>query len=329
MKVHVIEQSSVGELRPFIAKCDFIPYIEYGVDRDLIANYLVEELSSIVSKGGFVLAAKEQEEVIGIVSLEKSEWDTAHFGINLSKIAHLYSSGDFIKSLNVKQKLISSLLEKCCEKLLLHISARVHKEDLSSIHALESNSFRLMDVLVTYFFDLRKPRPNPAIQLDIRLFKKDDLPELEEIARACFTESPIATDRYHADLTLSKEKSGELYVKWLADSSQDSSNTILVAEVNGKPVGFNICAVNESLASKLGLRLGTMTLTAVKPSERRKLTATSLLNASLSWFADKVDIMETGGQVSNYFVQRAWSNAGFKIVRSQCTFHWSVLTDSL
>jgi hypothetical protein len=72
-----------------------------------------------------------------------------------------------------------------------------------------------------------------------------------------------------------------------------------------------------------------MTLTAVDSSARNKLVATSLLNVSLAWFADKVDVIETGGQVSNYAIQRAWNAIGLKIIRTQCTFHWSVLTESI
>ena len=94
-------------------------------------------------------------------------------------------------------------------------------------------------------------------------------------------------------------------------------------------MAFNICNINDSLSDPIGLRVGTMALTAVDSSARNKLVALSLLNASLAWFADKVDVVETGGQVSNFAIQRAWNAVGLKITRSQCTFHWSVLTESL
>ncbi len=329
-KVSSFEQQSVDKLRSFIAKCDFIPFLEYGVKRDSIAKYLIEELQNVTYHGGLVLIAQEQEEIVGLISLERSAWDSEHFGTNISKIAHFLAHGCYLESLSIKKKLISSLLAQCQRRLLLHITARVYKEDLSSIHALESNAFRLMDVLVTYSFEFKKEKKiDKETQFRIRLFDSDDLPELEQIAKECFEHAPIATDRFHADPSLPKEKSGELYVRWLADSAKDASAKILVAEVDGKPIGFNICNVNKSLIEKLGLRLGTIALTAVKPSERGKLVAVSLLNASLSWFADKVDIVETGGQVSNYAIQRAWNKTGFKIVKSQCTFHWSVLPDTL
>ena len=317
-----------AELKPFIEKCVHTPFKEYDVSQDLSANYIIEELSDITSNHGFVFVAKNQSEIIGLIASERLEWDSTHFGFEISKITHLLAVGNYFETFDIKQKLISHLLSKCYSILSLHLSARVSKEDLSSIHALENKSFRLMDVLVTYSFDLRKQKwVNTESPCLVRKFRQADLPLLEDISISCFRDSPVATDRFHADPVLDKKKSDELYVKWIVDSLQDSSNEILVAEMDGRPIGFNLCTVNKSLSDKLGIRFGSIALTAVQPSERHKLVATSLLNASLAWFTDKVDIVETGGQVSNYAVQRAWSKVGFKITRSQCTFHWSVLPD--
>lgn len=330
MRIHSLEKPSSDELKPLLVSCNFVPFKEYGVQEDLLVNYITNELSDLISRKGSVLVAEEQGKIIGLLSSEKSDWDSSHFGIDISRITHLYATGDYFESFNVKQKLISHLQTKCLSDLSLHVSMRVHKEDLSSIHALESKSFRLMDVLVTYFFDLRKQnRVKIETQTHVRSFKQEEIPQLAEISRMCFKDNPVATDRFHADPTLSSEKSGELYTKWLIDSCHDLSAAVLVAEVDGKIIGFNICTINKPLADELGIRLGTITLTAVIPSERNKLVATSMLNASLDWFADKVDIVETGGQVSNYAIQRAWTKTGFNIIRSQCTFHWAVLPESL
>lgn len=113
------------------------------------------------------------------------------------------------------------------------------------------------------------------------------------------------------------------------NSCNDPFSVVLIAEIDGKPIGFNVCSINPTLSNLIGLRVGTMTLTAVDSSTRNKRVATSLLNASLAWFADKVDVIETGGQVSNYAIQRTWNTIGLKITRVQCTFHWSVLTENI
>ena len=329
MNICSYEPSCLDKLKRFIAQCNYLPFLEYGISRDLVSDYVIGEISDSVNSGGLFFVAEEAEEIIGLIGSEKLEWDSTHFGIEAAKVNYLLASGDYFKSLNTKRELISYLLKRCYNRLTLHLSARVNKEDLSSIHALENKSFRLMDVLVTYSFDLRNKKGLETVPIHpVRSFKQSDLPQLVEISMECFREMPVATDRFHADPVLPKEKSDELYTKWLINFSQDYSSELLVAEMNGNIVGFNLCTVNKLIADKIGLRLGSIVLTGVKSSERNKLVGGSLLNASICWFRDKVDIIESGGQVSNYPIQRAWSKAGFKITKSQCTFHWSVLPDS-
>ena len=324
LDIYDVSSDSVLQLRPFVEKFEHLPFREYGVRNDQSANLVLDEISDAISTGGFCLVAKEKDDVVGLISLEKLDWDTNLFGFPVAKINQLFTAKEYGESFEVKKELISSLVKRCFRNLLLHVSVRVSKEDLTSIHALESKSFRLMDVLVTYSFDFRKQSINDlVIPNQIRQYKLDELAILSEIAQECFGESNVATDRFHADSTLPRERSDLLYVKWLLNSSQDPDSEILVAEIKGKPVGFNICSIGKKTAEKLGFRLGKIALTAVKPSERGRLIATSLLRASLMWFTDKVDIVETGGQVSNYAIQRAWTRVGFKITRSQCTLHWS------
>ena len=119
-------------------------------------------------------------------------------------------------------------------------------------------------------------------RLAIRRFRPDEVSELEQMALECFEDTAVATDHFHADPVLPKVKSSELYAKWLVNSCTDSSSEVLIAEISGKPVGFNVCNINNSLADQIGLRLGTMVLTAVEPSARNKFVGTSLLNASIS-----------------------------------------------
>jgi hypothetical protein len=330
LKILPLDIKVESTLSSFLDVSLFNPFAIYGVSKDIYVNYVLSELSDVVSKGGFVLVAKEGNEVVGLISLKRSEWDSKHFNIEISNIDQLIAAGDYLESMHIKRRLISSLLAMCSKELLLHVTARVNKEDLSSIHALESKYFRLMDILVTYFLDLRKhPQIHIENQYDVRKFIPSEVPKLEQLALDSFHDTAIVTDRFHADPTLPKAKSGELYSKWVFNSCNDPFSEVLVAEIDGKPVGFNICKINRSLSDVIGLRVGNMVLTAVDSSARNRKVATSLLCSSLDWFADKVDVVETGGQVSNYAIQRAWSDVGLKIVRSQCTFNWSVLTESL
>jgi hypothetical protein len=320
----------LDRLKRFVTQCNYNPFWEYGASQDLVSDYVIRQLSDIVSRGGFVFLAREQDEILGLIASEKLEWDSAHFGFEISKIAYLFATGDYFESLNIKQQLISHLLTRCYKTLSLHLSARVNKEDLSSIHALESKCFRLMDVLVTYSIDFRKRQSSAhENQYPIRELRSDEIPTLRKMALDCFEGAALATDRFHADPTLPKEKSSEVYAKWLSSASNDPFCKVFVAEIDGKPVGFIVCRINQFLADVLGIRVGSLDLIAVASSARNRKVACSLLNASLSWLAGKVDFVEGGGQVSNFAIQRAFNAVGLKITKCQCTFHWSVMPDSL
>jgi RimJ/RimL family protein N-acetyltransferase len=330
LEILLLDAKTEGMLDSFLFISLSNPYEIYGVNQDTFVKFTHNEIFDIVSKGGYVFVAKDCNQLVGLISLVQSDWDSKHFGIQISKISHLISIGNYYEQTRIKRQLISILLARCSKGLLLHISARVNKEDLSSIHALESNNFKLMDVLVTYSIDLRKDHLIPIENhYNIRKSKPDEISNLVKIAFDCFEKNAVATDRFHADPTLPKEKSSDLYAKWLENSINDPNSEVLVAEIDGKPMGFNICSINASLSDSMGLRFGTMTLTAVDSSYRHKLIAVSLLNASLIWFAKKVDVVDTGGQVSNYLIQRAWNFVGLKITRAQCTFHWSILAENI
>ncbi len=112
MKICLLEQFSSEDLKPLFDSCNFVPFREYDVEEDLIVNHVIHELSDLISRSETVAVAKEQGKIIGLISLERSDWDSHHFGVDSSKITHLFAAGDYFESLNVKQKLISYLLPR-------------------------------------------------------------------------------------------------------------------------------------------------------------------------------------------------------------------------
>jgi ribosomal protein S18 acetylase RimI-like enzyme len=329
-KIYPLEGDMLERLKPLIMSYQFKPYREHQIEDHLLESYVIDEIDSLLShRDNFAFVAEERGTLVGLVSVERLDWDTKHFGIEMARIPHLIASDGYSKAYELKCKLISHVLAKCCQEKISHLSARVSKEDLTSIHALESKCFRLMDVIVTGSLDLRK-REIAQIenQWHVREFRSNDVPKLVDIAIESFKENPVTKQHFNADPYLPKEKSEDLYVQWLINSCKGLADTVLVAEMNGTPVGFSACKVQTSLNEKIGVRFGVVFLTAVTPSARGKGIHASLLNAALHWFSDKVDIVETGAEISNYAVQRAWNRLGFKIVRSQCTFHWSPQMES-
>lgn len=318
-KISVLEKSMLNELKPLIMNCRFKPYQEYDIPQNRLVNYVMDEVKHALSfPNGLVLVCEEKEELVGLVSANKLDWDTKHFGIEMAKIEHLVAGDEYSKSFDIKSALLSSLLKESLQKHVQHLTAAVYTEDISSLHALESKGFRIMDTHMSYSLDLHKCRPSEfKNQYVVREFRESDLEHLAKIARVSFTGGRIATDRFHADPSLSKEKSDELYVEWIVNSCRGLADVVLVAEIDDTPVGFLTCKILKSLDRKLGKRFGSIILNAVSPPARQKGVYSNLVNSALRWLAGQVDIVEVGTQIGNYVVQKVWTKFGFGLIRSQ------------
>jgi ribosomal protein S18 acetylase RimI-like enzyme len=320
LKIHIAskDEISVDHVKNILtANGNFPPYAEYGIPIDHLANYIVGDIHYSLEKGSFVLLAEENSNVLGLLAGGKSEWDSKHFEIDIANIRYLFTLGDYYEKKLLTKELLSYL--SAISKLMLVIT-RSHTEDTPLIHALQDNSFQLMDTLVTYYFDFKNKISDFKETCRIEPLE-DEMPELINIAKTSFSETKVAADHFHADHRLDEAKSDALYERWIEEACKDKDGVVLVAKIDNHAVGFTTCKINYRLNSNSNKSIGTMVLSAVSPEYRQAQVYTSMIQAGLRWFSDKVDIVDLGTQIGNYSVQRAWSRLGFRIVRSQYTWH--------
>ena len=317
-----MQNSEIGTLQPLIADFRFKPYQEYEICSERIIRFVRDEiLSCLSSRSGIVLICREKGRIVGFVSENRSDWDSQHFEIRMARIEYLAATGDYSKSLKVKRALLSGLVTENLSRDIHHLTCAFHTEDLSSIQAAESCGFRTMDTKVFYGIDFgRKPLVEFKATCNVREFRSNDLPKLIDIARESFKDGRIATDRFHADPSLSKEKSNELYVKWLVNSVNGFANIVLVAETEGTIVGYITCKIFDALNQRLGKKFGSMVISAVSPHARQRGIYTSLFGSGLQWLSQRVEVVEIGTQVGNYVVQGIWPKFGFALRRSENSF---------
>jgi hypothetical protein len=126
-------------------------------------------------------------------------------------------------------------------------------DDAESIRTAEEGGFRLVEIRIV----LRRPRrprfpfdeyPPVAESVSVREGTKADLADLRRIAAGSYGDT-----RYYADPNFSDEKAGELYATWIANSLEGyQGNTVLVAESEGRVVGFTTVA-EEGTAARISL----------------------------------------------------------------------------
>jgi ribosomal protein S18 acetylase RimI-like enzyme len=319
LKIHVAtkDEISVGHLGNILKENKFLPYMEYGISIDFLINYINEDLHDSLEAGSFVLLAEEKNNVFGLLAGGKSEWDSKHFGIDIANIKYIFASGDYFEKRQRTKELLRYFSAVSKFKLLM---SRSHTEDIPLVHAMEDNSFQLMDTLVTYYFDF-KNRVSDFKEICRIEPLKDETPELKRIAKTSFSETSVATDHFHADHRLNKAKSDALYEKWVEEASKDQDSVVLVAKIDDRPVGFTTGKINYQLNRCSNKKIGSLILSAVSPEYRQAHVYTSMIQAGLRWFSDKVDIVDLGTQIGNYSVQIAWQKLGFRIARSRYTWH--------
>jgi hypothetical protein len=308
---------SINNLENIFASNQFLPYSEYGIPTALLMNYVIEDIKNSLEKGSLVLLAESKNTILGILTCGKSEWDSNHFGVEIANIRYLFTLGNYYEKRKNTKALLTHLSKISNFKLLI---ARSHTEDTSLIHALEDSSFRLMDTLVTHYFDFKNKVCDFEETCSIEPLK-DELPELKKIAKTSFSEAKVATDHFHADHRLNESKSDALYEQWVEEASKDKDSVVLVAKIDNCTVGFITSKIHYQLNSYSNKKIGALILSAVTPEYRQAKIYTSMIHATLQWFSDKVDIAELGTQIGNYSVQRVWPKFGTKIVRSQNTWH--------
>lgn len=304
-----LEKTNLEIIKPLLDGYRYKPYSEYHwIPPHKLTLNSFKEL-----QGNDLFWAKSNDKVVGLASLEKLEWDTKHFG------AKMYTINQLIGSCSVRNRLMKTIHEECVNNEIAFLSYRTHTSDMDGIHAAGSNGFSLFDVTVKYAFDFRRQNfteINFTPTCKIRMFEKGDLETLVDMAKT------YKDNRFHRDRRL-LHRADKLYAEWIRNSCKGMADAVLIAEVNGEPVGFTTLKLNKELSNTLGVKINSLVFSAVSPRARGRYIYTSMIYSGLKYFHEEAetDIAELGTLVDNYAVQKAWSRLGFKIVSSACMFH--------
>ena len=172
-----------------------------------------------------------------------------------------------------------------------------------------------MDTLVYYSIDLINTRifsDNGKVTIrKVRLGEED---RVKAVAGEAFRGY---YGHYHADERLDDFKCDEVYISWAVNScvSRDFADEVLVAELNGRVVGFATLRINSSDESE-GV------LFCVDSSAQRMGIYRSFMIHGMRWSVSKgMRNMVVSTQLINTRVQKVWTRLGFAIRNSYYTFH--------
>ena len=270
---------------------------------------------SEVQSGATLITAWSRKNLLSSALLSALHFDSDYFGIAMGRISHFLLSDsvppdDRIDICREVLSLIAAVASSCGMK---QITLRVNPRDHDIVQQAAEVGFKFIDVLVTYAVDMDSVEDSqipPPDDFVIRLKQPNDVDALKEIARISFTK-----DRFHTDVLFDRKRADSFHATWIENSLAGSAaDEVIVAEVDGTPVGFTTLKINQSLSSAVGVRSCSMILSAVNPSVRGRGVYRHMIAGGLRWFRGRADVVDLGTQVDNLPVQRAWWGRGFKPV---------------
>ena len=203
------------------------------------------------------------------------------------------------------------VLEWCRKEQVACVYLRSDVEDLATRRLAEDHGFRLVDLRVTYELELGKDPPKrAAAPPNVRLARKDDVPDLRALAAASHTNT-----RFWSDERFPRDRCAELYATWIEKSVEGYADVVLVGEHDGRVAGYFSCSRKADGRGEVGL-------VAVSPEARGRGLARSLTDRALEWFREsRCARVVVATQGSNVPGRRLYENMGFRSVALELWHH--------
>lgn len=233
------------------------------------------------------------------------EWDTGFFGFRIGRVrGHLLS-----------EVLVREIDLWCQQQAIRCLYFLASPNDTSTVSLAEDNGFRLVDVRLTLeageLGATHSVRSVPGSAALLRAARREDLGALTAIARVSHRDS-----RFYFDLNFPRPLADSLYETWITTSCSGYADTVLVADMDGAPVGYVTCHSDDDGRS------GRIGLIAVGDGARGKGIGRSLVVGALDWFAaHRAREVSVVTQARNSAAQRLYQRCGFLTKDVQLWYH--------
>lgn len=244
---------------------------------------------------------------------ELLQWDTAFFGFRIARVC-----GDVLVPERIDQ------IDAWCRQngiRCLYFLAR--SDDATTTRLAEDNGFRLVDIRMTLACQnsgsINAARDCPG-HIQVRYAHPEDVPILQAIARESYCDT-----RFYYDANFPRQLCELLYKTWITLSCEGYADEVLIAILDGVPVGYVSCHLDrEHGAGRIGL-------VGVSNRVRGQGVGQMLVRSALDWFATQgVQEVTVVTQGRNCAAQRLYQRCGFWTQTVQLWYHkWYSLTDGI
>lgn len=318
LEILPFDESNISSILK-LATRNQLQYHEYSdiSDEQLKSYFKSKMINALNSTNSISLIVKSENEILGLISSFKDDFDSENFGFNCYKVTELMVFSDNYESTNL---IITTLLKEL-ELQLSRFSSKFYlslslNNNLSKVdyifNSLVNNKFYYIHTLITFSsqkqtFEVKDFYPEQNI--NIRLAKESDAKQVAELAEKSFKYS-----RFHMDPFLDNALASNLLKKSAENSIlQKFVDIMFIAEVKDKIVGYY--SAKKKYIKEFDKTMGDAVISAVD-SDYRGLGIFSKMDSHLlNWFADNTDFAEMGTYLVNYPVHKAWISKGLGLIR--------------
>ena len=261
----------------------------------------------------------------GNVTWEFSDWDTEVLGVPTGIITECWTTNDAGTPFADQREALLEGVEACkveaIQQGVQHLSARIPEWAHTASTALEIHGFRVIESFITLELEIPKLHAvAPLQEYPIRVATPEDKDSVTDLAVRAYRHSRKDVDPYFTDVQKSQFRRA-----WVNSIFNGRADKIFVATANSidpelgtQPVGFIALRGKDYL-------VGGIDLLAVDPNCQRRGIAKRLVDKAINYYmkaGGNVGSIRMGTQGKNYQALNLYTGMGFKIIKSELSFHW-------
>jgi len=221
------------------------------------------------------------------------DWDTEFWGVRIGRV-----HGD---------RLVPERVDAWADDHGVTCLYFLARDEPGAAAAAEQAGFRFMDVRV----ELARSAGDGELAAPLREAGAEDETPLRRLAR-----ENHRTTRFYADPRFPDERCDDLYEAWIASSLEGWADVVLVAELEGRPVGYMTVHADDAAGR------GLLGLSSVAPEARRRGLGQALVRGAVGWCGGRglteVAVVTQGRNVA---ALRVFETCGFRIRDVRLWFH--------
>lgn len=308
-----------------LARRERLPFTRgFGLAREGAERWILGQFDAAAERGG-ALVATAGGRVVGGLVLARADWEGGIYGAAMARVPFVFT----VTTGDEHARMIGHALLERADRVLAewaidHVSALALAEDIGLVRALCDRGWVHVDATLDLTWACGRTTPagaDPTVVLREAL--ESDREPLAALAREAYTRA-IQT-RFSADPWLPLEATGELYARWFGLAVDgEFGDVVVVAEIDGRPVGFNTFKLDPALSTATGVGFAQHGIAAVEPAFRGRAGQPAMLH----WLTEWQRRVQPGARfnrgrvlINNYAMQRACLKSGGFTTQAFHTFH--------